>query len=573
MLVNYVTSSPPVPIVRGGMNQSPTGASPALNPSELYRTPVPLSDGNLIASNVRVNQSDYNTGSVASPAPVPGYLFRLRSLKAPSPGAQLVNDISLTTGININTSYYVGATLVAYNGLAWELDPVEVVSRNEPGATSAAPVHATTVSQFAASNVHIPTFQKYLSDNNAALSVSFDVTKRDRHDKQQPYNLRVAWSGHQTPLGAGTALGVIYDIAWQRFYQADFRRGYLLGSATPQAGRRVVATPMHTTMALNLPMANAPTGAVRIGNDGSVAAIVPASKALSWEMLNSDAALTSQVKERFWVTFQPGEIRTCTNCHGINTADQTGALGAPSNMPAALADLLTYWKSTHASGTMQFAAAVSNAIKSAGNVFISVLRGGGSTGPVSVNYATSNGTANAGIDYAQATGTLNWLDGDTAAKTITVALLNNVAAGANKTMNVTLASPTFGALGTSTAHVLTITAPSTLDIDGNGHYDALTDGLLIMRYLLGANNAALTVAALGAVPTRSDPLLHVAPYLNDIRSLLDVDGDGSVFPHTDGVILLRYLFGLRGSALTAGISGVGLRPTAQIESYIQSLMP
>lgn len=54
---------------------------------------------------------------------------------------------------------------------------------------------------------------------------------------------------------------------------------------------------------------------------------------------------------------------------------------------------------------------------------------------------------------------------------------------------------------------------------------------------------------------------------------MDVDGNGQVNAQTDGVILLRYLFGLRGSALTAGIVGVGPKPTAQIETYIQSMMP
>ena len=43
---------------------------------------------------------------------------------------------------------------------------------------------------------------------------------------------------------------------------------------------------------------------------------------------------------------------------------------------------------------------------------------------------------------------------------------------------------------------------------------------------------------------------------------------------TDGLMLIRYLFGLRGAALTAGAIGPGATRTgAQIETYIQSLMP
>src|SRR5579862_8157061 len=55
--------------------------------------------------------------------------------------------------------------------------------------------------------------------------------------------------------------------------------------------------------------------------------------------------------------------------------------------------------------------------------------------------------------------------------------------------------------------------------------------------------------------------------------LLDVDGNGTVDALTDGLILLRYLFGLRGPSLTAGAIGVGAtRDEAQIEAYIQTIM-
>ena len=45
------------------------------------------------------------------------------------------------------------------------------------------------------------------------------------------------------------------------------------------------------------------------------------------------------VRERYWITYQPGEIRTCAVCHGLNTQNQTGGL-LPTNSPAALHDLL-----------------------------------------------------------------------------------------------------------------------------------------------------------------------------------------------------------------------------------------
>ncbi|MEO7252615.1 MAG: hypothetical protein ABIZ64_00070 [Casimicrobium sp.] len=55
--------------------------------------------------------------------------------------------------------------------------------------------------------------------------------------------------------------------------------------------------------------------------------------------------------------------------------------------------------------------------------------------------------------------------------------------------------------------------------------------------------------------------------------VLDVDGNGSVDPLTDGLMLIRYMLGLRGTALTTGAVGAGAtRDAAQIEAYIESKM-
>jgi len=49
------------------------------------------------------------------------------------------------------------------------------------------------------------------------------------------------------------------------------------------------------------------------------------------------------VRERYWLTFAPGEIRSCTSCHGINVTDQAQH-STPTNTPIALIKLLDYWK-------------------------------------------------------------------------------------------------------------------------------------------------------------------------------------------------------------------------------------
>ena len=50
------------------------------------------------------------------------------------------------------------------------------------------------------------------------------------------------------------------------------------------------------------------------------------------------------VRERYWVTFQAGEIRVCAGCHGVNTVDQAGNPPA-ANAPEALRELMQHYKS------------------------------------------------------------------------------------------------------------------------------------------------------------------------------------------------------------------------------------
>jgi hypothetical protein len=88
---------------------------------------------------------------------------------------------------------------------------------------------------------------------------------------------------------------------------------------------------------------NGPVGSTALGADGSMAAFVPATRALSWQL--TDAAGEAIVRERYWLTFQPGEIRVCASCHGTNSSDQASQ-PEPSNTPQALVDLLRHWQAS-----------------------------------------------------------------------------------------------------------------------------------------------------------------------------------------------------------------------------------
>jgi hypothetical protein len=97
-------------------------------------------------------------------------------------------------------------------------------------------------------------------------------------------------------------------------------------------------------------------------------------------------------------------------------------------------------------GTLVLSDASYNVSQSAQSVTISVNRTGGAVGATSVSYQTTNGTAIAGTDYTTSTGTLTWVDGDSASKSFKVAISNAKPFLGDKDFSVALSAPTGGAM-------------------------------------------------------------------------------------------------------------------------------
>lgn len=299
--------------------------------SGLYRDPLPVSDGSLVAAHTTSKLPDDNIGTEATP--VSRYSFRLKTLT--QSGASWQPNETLTSGINVSITYYTPDILASYSGPLWELQPVELAARARPSAQSGG-VPLPEQAVFSQAGVDLAQFQTSLAQRDLALIVMRDVTTRDRADLQQPFNLRVLNGIAQTLKLPGK----IYDISFLQLFQGDQIRGYG-GTADPDAGRRVLAHLMHDGMNANPSIVGAPQSSVRVASDGSVAAIVPARRALTWQLTNANGSPV--VRERYWLTFQPGEIRVCASCHGVNSADQTNQQ-SPTNQPQALAALLEYLK-------------------------------------------------------------------------------------------------------------------------------------------------------------------------------------------------------------------------------------
>jgi hypothetical protein len=126
-------------------------------------------------------------------------------------------------------------------------------------------------------------------------------------------------------------------------------------------------------------------------------------------------------------------------------------LGTPSTAALTITD-----NDVALPGQLQFTDSNYQVNETDGSATITLTRTGGSNVPVTVDYATSDGTAHAGSAYTATSGTLTFGVGETS-KTFTVPILDDPVYIGNRTLNLTLSSPTGGAaLGSPATAVLTI---------------------------------------------------------------------------------------------------------------------
>ena len=112
------------------------------------------------------------------------------------------------------------------------------------------------------------------------------------------------------------------------------------------------------------------------------------------------------------------------------------------------------------------------------------------------------------------------------------------------------------------------------DVDQSSSLNALTDGLLVMRHLFDFSGDTLVANATDTSATRS-VASDISSYLTDAQTQLDIDGSGDVGALTDGLLLIRYLFDFRGESLISNaVDANATRKTAEdIEAYIAARVP
>jgi hypothetical protein len=198
---------------------------------------------------------------------------------------------------------------------------------------------------------------------------------------------------------------------------------------------------------------------------------------------------------------------------------------------------------------------------------------------VTVDFATADDSAVDPGDYTALSGTATIAAGATST-TVTVKVQGDTTEEVDETFFVNLSNPVNATIadnqGLGTIENDDAALPTTnLDVDDNGEAGALTDGVLIVRSLFGVTGTQLTDGALGTGAVRTDSADIIAFLEPGLTTMLDVDANGEAGALTDGVLIVRYLFGVTGTQLTDGALGTGALRTdsAEIITFLDGFLP
>ena len=229
--------------------------------------------------------------------------------------------------------------------------------------------------------------------------------------------------------GGGASLGALADAVVTivddetprlQFATASYTVAEATGSATLTVQRVGPATAQNTVQ-YSLAGVTATGGGVDFDSSGGTLTFAPT--------ITSRTIIVPITKDTI---NEPAETFTVT------LANPTGGaiLGAPSATTVTITD-------DDPAGTVQFSQ-LSYAVVEGGTATITVTRTG-KAGPVSVSYATSNGTATEPGDYTAAAGTFTFQAGETT-KTFTVPTVSDGLIEGNESVNLTLSGLTNGLL-------------------------------------------------------------------------------------------------------------------------------
>jgi len=217
-------------------------------------------------------------------------------------------------------------------------------------------------------------------------------------------------------------------------------------------------------------------------------------------------------------TFAPGDLsETITVPILDDTAlegneDFTATLSNPSGGAVlGVADTATVTILDDPPGTAQFSVASINTTEDAGTATLTVTRTGGTEGPLTVNYATADGTATAPDDYIAASGSVTFPAGDSTPQTITITLINDFVQEDEEMFDVTLTGPGVGSPVTVSVVLAASDPPPIPTVSLLGKILlALLSGLAGL-YAIVRSRFSMVLFALLLTGLAAGPALHARP--------------------------------------------------------------
>ena len=143
---------------------------------------------------------------------------------------------------------------------------------------------------------------------------------------------------------------------------------------------------------------------------------------------------------------------------------------------------------------------------SAGSVAITVTRTVGSLGTLNVQFATADGSAVSGTDYAGTSTNLQWNSGDVSPKTIVIPLLNSHVIGTNRVFGVALSNPMLN--GVSTPALFGATTNATVTIINDNNYGTIE--FSAPGYVVNENGGYSTVTVVRTGATNGTATVNFA---------------------------------------------------------------
>ncbi|MBI1324361.1 S8 family serine peptidase, partial [bacterium] len=415
--------------------------------------------GSNIMSTLPVNSyGSYNGTSMATPH-VTGSIALLKSIYTSATAEQLRNAIlsSATPTASLAGKVASGGRLnvfSAINSPTWNSNPqvpgisVSNVSKNEGNSGTTNFVFTISLSSVSAQPV---TFA-YATQNGTALSGA-DYT---------------AVSGSLTIPAGSTSGSIAVTVVGDTVYEANETFRLLLSSpvnATITDGE-AVATILNDD---SIPALSISDTRLLEGNSGSsnmvfkVSMTNPADTPVTFQYATSDITATAgidYVSASGMITIAAGATSATIAVPILGDTDYEAdetvrvTLSNPSSNATIAAPFATGTIVNDDTPPVPSMSIVSTS-KSEGNsgsasMFFNVSLSGASASPITVNYATSSGTASSGSDFAATSGTLTIPAGATSG-TIAVTIFGDNVYEADETLVVTLSSPVNATIATATA--------------------------------------------------------------------------------------------------------------------------